>query len=142
MGILIDSGVFVAAERGLFDLGAWLELRAEDAFALSAVSVSELLHGVHRAPAGRRRDARQVFVAAILDTYPVVPFDADAALAHARVWAELLAKGRMIGAHDLLIAATALSREYGVATFNRKHFERVPGLNVVVPASPMGKRPG
>lgn len=37
----------------------------------------------------------------------------------------------MIGAHDLLIAATALARGYGVATLNRREFARVPGLHLV-----------
>jgi predicted nucleic acid-binding protein len=55
---LIDSGVFIAAERGAFDLGSWLGARPEETFAISAVSASELLHGVYRAPAGKRREAR------------------------------------------------------------------------------------
>ena len=37
------------------------------------------------------------------------------------------ARGILIGAHDLQIAATALSLDYAVATLNDKEFARVPG---------------
>jgi len=39
----------------------------------------------------------------------------------------------MIGAYDLLLAATALERGSEVATFNRRHFDCVPGLKVIEP---------
>jgi len=39
--------------------------------------------------------------------------------------------GKMIGAHDLIIAATALRYDYAVLTANLSEFERVPNLNVL-----------
>jgi len=39
--------------------------------------------------------------------------------------------GEVIGAHDMWIAATALSHGMAVATANAAEFERVPGLAVV-----------
>ena len=45
MGALIDTSVFVAAERGRFDLGAWLRLHPNEAFSIGAITASELLHG-------------------------------------------------------------------------------------------------
>jgi hypothetical protein len=39
----------------------------------------------------------------------------------------------MIDAHDLIVAATALQRQSQVVTLNRKHFDQVPGLKVIVP---------
>jgi tRNA(fMet)-specific endonuclease VapC len=133
LGLLIDSSVFIAAERGAFALGEWLSGNADQTFAISAVTASELLHGVHRAPSGRRRERRRVFVSAILETYPVHPFDLDAATIHAELWAELAAAGQKIGPHDLIIAASALASGFGIATFNQKEFGRIRGLDVVVP---------
>lgn len=49
------------------------------------------------------------------------------------IWAELEAAGKMAGYHDLIVAATALERGSQVATFNRRHFDPVPGLTVVEP---------
>ena len=43
------------------------------------------------------------------------------------------ALGKIIGAYDLIVAATALERGSEVATFNQRHFAVVPGLKVVEP---------
>jgi len=53
-----------------------------------------------------------------------------AARVHARVWAELAAKGVGVGAHDLLIGATALAIGGRVATRDLRSFLRIPGLEV------------
>jgi tRNA(fMet)-specific endonuclease VapC len=52
---------------------------------------------------------------------------------HAELWAQLGARGETIGAHDLWIAATALTHGLGVATRNTADFARVPGLRVLAP---------
>ena len=54
---------------------------------------------------------------------------------YARVWAELESNGQMIGAHDVILAATALERGDAVATFNVRHFAAVPGLTVITPSA-------
>jgi tRNA(fMet)-specific endonuclease VapC len=64
---------------------------------------------------------------------PVVPFDLDAARVHAALWARLQEQGQVIGAHDLLIAATARMLDYGVITLNQDEFQRVPDLTVLNP---------
>ncbi len=40
----------------------------------------------------------------------------------------------MIGFYDLIVAATAVERNGQVATFNKRHFARVPGLKVIEPS--------
>jgi len=45
----------------------------------------------------------------------------------------LSGKGVLIGAHVLLIAATALHASLDVVTLNGRDFRRVPGLRVVTP---------
>jgi tRNA(fMet)-specific endonuclease VapC len=49
MGTLIDSSVLIAWERERLDLESHLADYAEENFAISAITASELLHGVHRA---------------------------------------------------------------------------------------------
>lgn len=39
-------------------------------------------------------------------------------------------RGQRISAHDLIIAATAMTYGYGVLTHNLRGFQRVPGLDV------------
>jgi predicted nucleic acid-binding protein len=130
MEILIDSSVLIAAERGSFDLSSFLEQHAEDGFALSAVTASEMLHGVHRANP-EHRPRREAFVEPLLSHLPVVAFDLVAARIHARLWADLASQGLALGAHDLLIAATALATGAAVATRDLRSFPKVPGLSTI-----------
>ena len=55
MGALIDTSVLIAAERGLLDLEALLNSHAKESIAISAITASELLHGVHRLKSAVRR---------------------------------------------------------------------------------------
>lgn len=110
MGTLIDSSVLIAAERQRLDLDAALEARGDEAVAIAAVTASELLHGVHRATSTPQRQRRQAFVETLLSRLPVLPFDLVTARVHAALWAQLSARGVNLGAHDLLIGATALRR--------------------------------
>jgi tRNA(fMet)-specific endonuclease VapC len=64
---------------------------------------------------------------------PIIPYAEQTAYEHARLWADLEAAGKVIGAYDLILAATALERGSTVATFNRRHFDCVPGLKVITP---------
>jgi len=74
-------------------------------------------------------------VEAILTAFDAIPITEPVARIHADVWAQLSARGSIIGNHDLWIAATALSYGFGVATRNERDFKRVPGLRVLaVPA--------
>jgi tRNA(fMet)-specific endonuclease VapC len=97
---------------------------------IAAITVAELLHGMHRADNEMRRQRRSIYVEAIISQLPVVGYSTDIARVHARLWAELQARGQMIGLHDLIIAATCLSLGFGVVTTNEREFQRVPGLAV------------
>lgn len=68
---------------------------------------------------------------AVFSSLPVIPYTGEIAREHARIWAEAEAAGRMTGYYDLIIAATARHRGGRLATFNRRHFEHIRGLNLV-----------
>lgn len=128
MAVLIDTSVLIDAERR----GAQLEAVAGDEDrGISVVTASELLHGVHRASDARRRMRRQAFVEQVLERMEPIPITTHVARAHSEIWARLEEQGALIGAHDLWIAATALAHGMRVATVNVRHFERVPGLEVL-----------
>ena len=130
MGALIDSSVLIAAERGVIDLSDHLsDVTGE--IALSAVTVSELLHGVHRAREETTRARRAAYVESLLTGFPVVDFDLVAARLHAHLSARLAGSGQTMGAHDLIIAATALARGMDVLTRDERGFARVPELSVI-----------
>lgn len=122
--LLIDTSVLIEVERGALPL----DPSTADSAAISVVSVSELLHGAHRATPDSRRIRRQAVVEQILGAVEQIPIDSEVARVHADIWAGLAAAGEAIDAHDLWIAATALTHGLELATVNRQHFERVPGL--------------
>jgi tRNA(fMet)-specific endonuclease VapC len=132
LGALIDTSVFVAAERGQLNLEAELAKRLGDWFGLAAVSASELLEGVYLADTANRREKRQAIVEKIIRVMPVVVFDVAVAREYARRRVQLRKSGTPVGIHDLQIAATALAVGQPVATRDEKSFPRIPGLKVEV----------
>ncbi len=130
MGLMIDTNVFVQFERrGLScDVSRWES--SGDVF-ISVVTASELLIGVHRADNDVRRKRRSKFVETILASVSVLDFTMAVARRHAKVCAELAQKGQQIGAHDLMIAATALCHNHSLLTDNIDEFSRVQGLSVI-----------
>jgi tRNA(fMet)-specific endonuclease VapC len=132
MALLLDTSVLVDVERSgkPYEL-ALSEREREQEHLISVITVSELVHGVHRAVGERRRIRRQAFVEGLLARFEPIPISPEIARIHAEVWARLEAAGAIIGAHDLWIAATALAHDLCVATSNSREFERVPGLSVL-----------
>jgi len=135
MAIILDADVIIRGEKGVFDLKGWVAAQPEQEFAVAAITVAELWHGVERAQ-GKQRAARERYLQTVLALLPILPYTEQTAYEHARLWAELQAAGMMIGYHDLIVAATALERDCEVATFNRRHFALVPGLRVIEPMLP------
>jgi tRNA(fMet)-specific endonuclease VapC len=138
VGTLLDKTVFVELERATRELPPSLAMRAardrlegllgaDEEVGIATITASELLHGVHRA-SEEHRATREAFVETTLNAFPALPFDLLAARIHARIWAQLAAAGRDIGAHDRIVAATAIASGWRVATANERHFLHIPGL--------------
>ena len=131
MGVVLDTSILIAAERGQLRFQSLLESLGDEPIGLAAITASELLHGCHRAPDPGTRARRAAFAEALIAMIPVVPFGLPEARRHAELWAELARTGGPIGPHDLLIGATALARGHAVATFNQREFSRIPGIRLV-----------
>jgi predicted nucleic acid-binding protein len=132
MATLIDSSVLIAAERGTLDLAAFRARIGGEDVAISAVTASELLHGVHQARTPEQRHRRQAFVEGLLAQLPVIAFDLTVARVHASLWAELARRGVAVGERDLMIGATAIAKNHSVATRDERSFTKIPGLNVQI----------
>ncbi len=132
MGVILDTSILIAAERKEFEIDSLTENREEEVFGLSVISVSELLHGVHRANSRTRRLKRSAYVEKIIELFPIFVFEVSTARIYAELWSDLSRRGVRIGAHDLIIGATALSLGFSVATHNKRHFERIEGLKLDV----------
>jgi predicted nucleic acid-binding protein len=132
MAIILDSDVIIKGERGRFDLIGWLAAQTAQEFQIAAITVAELWHGVERASTAHRA-RREGYLQEIVERLSVVPYTEATALVHAEIWAALESSGKTIGAHDLILASTAIEHGSVVATFNQRHFEQVPGLKVIKP---------
>ena len=135
MGLVIDTNVFVDAENNRFDLKK-LALFADygDAF-IAAVTVSELLTGVHLAKKPDIRVKRSAFVESIIGKIPVLDFNEDDARAYAEIYSHFIRpRSKKEGnVHDLQIAATAIAYGYPVLTSNTSDFKKIPGLKLLHP---------
>ena len=126
--VILDSALLIKAERRQAEPFALAS--GEDDIAIAAISIAELLHGVERAD-GRHRALRQEWVEQIVRHIPVKSYDLETARVHARLLAESGRIGRTRGAHDLIIAATAVVDDRVVVTSD-KGFAELPGVRVRV----------
>jgi predicted nucleic acid-binding protein len=126
LAVLIDTSLLIAIERG----DASPDAAGEGPHAISVISVSELLHGVHRARSPVRT-RRRLAVERILALFDALPITEEIARVHAEVGAELAADGTPIATNDLWIGCTALVHDAAVATRDQRSFGRIPGLRIV-----------
>jgi len=135
MGLVIDTNIFIDAENGRLDLSC-LESYSDygDAF-IAAITVSELLTGVHLAKTAKIRIQRAAFVEGIIAKIPILEFNEEVARCYGELYALFLkprAKANT-NVHDLLIAATCISHGFAVLTSNVADYKKVPGLNILQP---------
>lgn len=128
MGVIFDTSILIAIERSPLNIESLIEGRETELFGISTITVSELLHGVHRADSEKRRLKRDAYVEKVIETFPIYPFDLSAARIYAKIWANLAKKGISIGAHDLIIASTAISLGFSVITSDIRDYGKIKGL--------------
>ena len=128
MHLLLDTNTCIEILRGRHAalLARYASQERAD-IALCAVVRSELLTG---ALLSARVDENRRTAEAFCALFPCLPFDARVADVHAEWHARLHRAGNIIGAKDLMIAATALAHGLAVVTHNTKEFRRIEALTV------------
>ncbi|WP_426571276.1 PIN domain-containing protein [Aquihabitans sp. McL0605] len=128
--VLLDTSTLIDVERSsarLVDL-----LDDDDAPALAAITVAELGVGVSIAT-GKRKARRQAFLDDLVAALPIIAYDLTVAEAHRSLLVAVRRSGRLRGAHDLIIAATAAATAREVITADRSGFADLPGVAVRSP---------
>jgi tRNA(fMet)-specific endonuclease VapC len=97
----------------------------------SAVTLGELVHGVAHANTPEIRDRRRAFIDELKKHVPVHPVSHGTAEIAGQISGEQAAKAVTLPADDLLIGASAEEQGYAVATLNARHFQKIPGLQVL-----------
>jgi predicted nucleic acid-binding protein len=135
VGLILDSSVLIAAERKGHNAHQTLaEIAASAAgedVAVSVVTLIEPAHGAVRANTPQRKSTRRQFLNELIAVLPVHPVTAFIALRAGEIDGERTAQGVRLALSDLLIGVTALELGYRVATGNLRHFQQIPGLQVV-----------
>ena len=122
---LVDTDVLVDCLRGTIPAQQWLKQLAQQPFAVPAVAAMELLICCRD-----RADLERI--QRFLAKFEVVwPEASEFAAAYQLLLTHRLSSGLNIP--DFLIAASALTRNARLYTFNFKHFQVVPGLDVERP---------
>jgi tRNA(fMet)-specific endonuclease VapC len=92
---------------------------------MASLVVAELRFGAQRHPDPVRRERLTAFVDAVVQSTPVLAFDAAAAEWLGVESARIEAVGEPVDLADLIIAATAAANQMVVVTANVRHFSRL-----------------
>ncbi len=123
---VLDTDTCIAILRGN---QAVIERRAATAepVVTTWITAAELSYGAAKS---RAPEANRQLVKSFLTTLPVVDLDEASTEIFGEAKAMLERQGRRLADADLLIGAIAAARQATVVTGNRRHYERIPGVNV------------
>jgi tRNA(fMet)-specific endonuclease VapC len=92
-------------------------------FAVSIVTEYEIMIGTNKEQAE--------YWSGFFDRVTILPFDKAANDVAIEITKGLKSTNQLIEVPDIFIGATALSKNLKIATLNKKHFERIPGLQII-----------
>lgn len=124
--IILDTNVVSEALRSRPDPAVTAWLKGHDgSFAITAITLAELLTGLQLLPDGRRRTTLIRALDKTIEPYRasrILPFDASAAGEYAHVVADRSARGLPISTADAQIASICRAHRAPCATRNLKDF--------------------
>lgn len=127
--LILDTGVLVRSERGVLPLDSLIA--EDDDIVIAAITVAELRTGIELA-SSQHRLGRTNYLLRVLENIPVEAYDLAVAEAHGRLPAHVHRNGTPCGAHDLIIASTAVRTKRLILTTDRNaRFDELPGVETV-----------
>jgi tRNA(fMet)-specific endonuclease VapC len=125
---LLDTNICIYIINNRFEGStSWIINAGIENVCVSSISVAELEFGITKST---KFDETQTALYKFLSGFNLIDFDAVAARSYGRIRADLQSKGNIIGAMDMLIAATAISNEMILISNNVGEFSRVKGLKI------------
>jgi tRNA(fMet)-specific endonuclease VapC len=121
-----DTCIYVVKHKPAGTLKRFEQTRAGDV-GMSVVTYLELVYGASKSG---HAEANLAHIEQLIDLIPVLPLDSAVGRHCGNLRTQLERSGSRIGAHDLLIAAHALSLGLIVVTNNVREFGRVRGLRI------------
>ena len=133
MGFLIDTCIWIDVEQGILAPADVAAITGNAPVYLSPITIAELRFGVETAPdPGIRQKRKAAFRR--LQRKPLLLIDGTTG----EVFGDLAAHLKMAGGshryrvQDIWLASQAIQHGYGLLTRNKKDFEDIPGLDLIV----------
>jgi predicted nucleic acid-binding protein len=142
VGFLIDTGVWIDVERGLLTPADVAPLTGNESVYLSPITIAELRFGaeVAKEPGIRQR---RLAVLHRIRRKPLVVVDAVTGDIFGSLAAQISAAGQhRYRVQDLWLASQAIQHSYRFLTRNRRDFEDIPGLGLLLYQLPKRLSPG
>ena len=141
---ILDTNILSAmmSLRPSPEVAAWVDGQPEELLFTTSISQAEILSGLAIMEEGRRRrDLETAATAIFMEEFEgrVLPFDVEAAVAYADIFAARRRAGRQTATLDLMIAAVARSHGASVVTRDIGGFECC-GLTLIDPWAVSGGR--
>ena len=132
MGWLIDTGVWIAVERGTLSAADIHAITRQEPVYLSPVNIAEMEFGLHMLRAGALKQ-RAATALRRLRRKPQLRITVETAEVFGTLAAALKKAGRDgdFRINDLWLAAQAVQRDFKLLTGNAKDFADIPGLKMV-----------
>ncbi len=137
--IILDTNVLseMIRPRPAPEVTTWLDRQDPAELWITTITVAELLSGVARKPAGRRRESLRSVMSRLVDDVfgeKILGFDRAAAVEYAFVVSTRFATGRPVGTADAQIAAVCRVHAATLATRNLPDFVST-GIELIDPWS-------
>ncbi len=128
MKYLIDTDWTIHYLNGKRSIVDQLAALRKEGLAISVISLAEVYEGVYYSLDPK---SSQEGLNNFLKLVSILPDSDEIAKIFGKVRGGLRKKGELIDNFDLMIASTAIHYNLTVLTNNRKHFERVEGLEII-----------
>ena len=135
--ILLDTNILSEPMRPLPNrqVVSWLDQQNVADLFISAVTKAEIELGIALLPDGKKKRTLSSAASEVFSRFAdrCLAFGAAEASIYAEVLSAARQKGKTITVEDGLIASTALSRKFTLATRNIKDFEIIPDISLINP---------
>jgi predicted nucleic acid-binding protein len=126
--IVVDTDVIIDFFRDISPAAdVFAKLISSEKAAMTAISVFELYAGIE----GARR-LRQIEI--LVQEITVFPLNVIEAAMGGRIYTQLKSRGKLIGTHDILIAAICLANHLPLYTKNIAHFSEIKDIRLLSPS--------
>ena len=125
--VCLDSDFIIDFLRNDKNAIRWLNENSETEIVTTAISVFELYLGEYKSESSNRMQKLEEFI----EKLDILILNREIAKKAAEVAAKLEKDGKMIDFRDILIGCIALTHKIPLKTNNKKHFERIVGLELI-----------